>query len=143
MDFILDGIIKAIQLLLSGNPETYSAVFTTIKVSSFSICTSIIIGIPAGFVLGYFSFKGKSILKLIVNTLLSLPTVFIGLLVYAFISSRGPLGDMGLLFTLPGIAIGQTILALPIVVALTAAAVESMDSGLSLTLRSLGAGKVR
>ncbi len=143
MDFIIDGIIKAIELLTGGNPETYSAVYATIKVSSFSIITSILLGIPLGFLLGYYNFKGKKSLRLLVDTLLSLPTVFIGLLVYSFISSRGPLGEMGLLFTLPGIAIGQTILALPIVIALSATAVESMDKGLSETLISLGASRAR
>ncbi len=143
MDFITNGIIKAIQLLLSGNPETYSAVYATIKVSSCSIFTSILLGVPLGFFLGFYDFKGKRALRLIVDTLLSIPTVFIGLLVYSFISSRGPLGDLGLLFTLSGIGIGQTILALPIVIALSATAVESMDEGLSTTLISLGANRFR
>ena len=76
-------------------------------------------------------------MRIIVDTLLALPTVFVGLMVYAFLSYRGPLGHMGLLFTLPGIAIGQTILALPIVVALSATAVEAMDRHLRVTLISL------
>jgi tungstate transport system permease protein len=65
----------------------------------------------------------------------------VGLLVYAFISSQGPLGQFGLLFTLTGIAIGQTILAFPIVTAITASIVENIDPELKLTLVSLGAGK--
>lgn len=91
--------------------------------------------------LGYFDFPGKRPLRTVLDTLLALPTVFIGLLVYAFISSRGPLGDFNLLFTLGGIAAGQTILAFPVVTALTAAAVEGMDSQLKLTLISLGANR--
>jgi tungstate transport system permease protein len=91
--------------------------------------------------LGYLDFKGKRPIRLLVDTALALPTVFIGLLVYAFLSNRGPLGHMGLLFTLPGIAIGQTILALPIVIALTATAVENMDRHLRTTLISLGANR--
>jgi tungstate transport system permease protein len=75
----------------------------------------------------------------VVDTLLSLPTVFIGLVVYALISSRGPLGDFGLLFTLWGIALGQTILAFPVVTALTASTIEGMDPQLKPTLMSLGA----
>jgi len=102
---------------------------------------SLMIGIPLGFFLGYFSFPGKTKIRLIVDTLLSLPTVFIGLLVYAFLSRKGPLGDFGLLFTLTGIAIGQTILALPIVIALSATAVEAMDRHLRVTLISLGASR--
>jgi tungstate transport system permease protein len=79
--------------------------------------------------------------RVVVDTLLSLPTVFIGLVVYAFLSQRGPLGGWGLLFTLPGIAIGQTILALPVVMALSASAVENMDRQLRVTLISLGVNR--
>jgi tungstate transport system permease protein len=80
---------------------------------------------------------------MIVDTLLALPTVFIGLLVYAFISRLGSFGSFGLLFTLPGIAAGQTLLALPIVIALTATAVESMDQQLRVTLISLGVNRTQ
>lgn len=139
MDFILAGIAKAFQLLLSGDRETYSAVFTTVRVSTLSMSITLLLGIPMGYVLGFFEFPGRRGVRTVVDTLLALPTVFIGLLVYAFISNRGPLGEYGLLFSLGGIAIGQTILALPIVISLTATAVESLDRSLRLTLLSLGA----
>ena len=141
MDFILEGIARAFALLLQGDPETYSAVWATVQAASMSMSASLLLGIPLGYLLGYLSFPGKKALRTVVDTLLSLPTVFIGLLVYAFISSRGPLGEFGLLFTLTGIAIGQTILALPVVIALTATAVESLDRSLRLTLTSLGASR--
>jgi tungstate transport system permease protein len=141
MNFILEGILQAVQLLASGNAETYSAILVTLKVSSYSIGSSLIIGIPLGFGLGYFDFKTKKPIRTIVDTLMALPTVFIGLLVYAFLTNRGPLGHMGLLFTLPGIAIGQTILALPIVIGLTATAVESLDKKLRIAIMSLGANR--
>ena len=143
MDFISHGIAEAFRLLLSGDSQTYSAVAATVKVSSMSMAVSLALGIPAGFILGYTSFPGKRQARLMVDTMLALPTVFIGLLVYALVSSQGPLGDLGLLFTLKGIAIGQTILALPIVIALTAAAVEQMDRQLRITLISLGADRYR
>jgi tungstate transport system permease protein len=98
-------------------------------------------GLPCGFVLGFFEFKGKKHLRTLVDTLLALPTVFVGLAVYAMISRQGPLGELGLLFTLTGIAIGQTILAFPIVTAITASTIENIDYDLKLTLVSLGAGK--
>lgn len=141
MNFILEGFVQALKLLADGNPETYSAVWVTVKVSSYSIGASLLIGIPLGFCLGYFDFRGKKPLRTVVDTLMALPTVFIGLLVYAFITHRGPLGNFGLLFTLPGIAIGQTILALPIVIGLSATAVESMDQKLRVTIMSLGANR--
>ncbi len=102
---------------------------------------SLVVGLPCGFLLGYARFPGQKIVRTLVNTLLSLPTVFIGLMVYAFLTRHGPLGNWGLLFSLSGIAIGQTILALPIVVALVASAVESLDPNLNLTLISLGANR--
>jgi tungstate transport system permease protein len=139
MDFIIQGILQAFELLFSGDPQTYSAVSATLQVSSGSMLASLVTGIPLGFAVGYFHFPGKRQVRLVVDTMLALPTVFIGLMVYAFISRQGPLGNMGLLFTLPGIAIGQTILALPVVIALTATAVESADQGLRITLISLGA----
>lgn len=143
MEFILDGLVKALQLLYHGDPETYSAIWATVKVSSLSMTFSLLVGIPIGYCLGYFDFPGKIGIRTIVDTLLALPTVFIGLLVYAFISSKGPLGELGLLFTLEGIAIGQSILALPIVIALTATSVESLERGLQLTLASLGASPLQ
>ncbi len=141
MNFLYEGFIQAFNLLLSGNAETYSAIWATVLVSSYSIGCSLFIGIPLGFCLGYFNFKGKKPLRTITDTLMALPTVFIGLLVYAFLTNRGPLGNFGLLFTLPGIAIGQTILALPIVVGLTATAVEGMDQKLRVTIISMGANR--
>jgi tungstate transport system permease protein len=141
MDFFLEGLFQAVNLLVQGNPETYSAVWATVKVSSYSMATSLLFGIPLGFCLGYFDFSGKKPLRTVVDTLMALPTVFIGLLVYAFLTRRGPLGDWGLLFTLPGIAIGQAILALPIVIGLSATAIESMDRKLRLAIMSLGANR--
>jgi len=139
MDFILQGIAQAFILLARGDWETYSAVLATVQVSTLSMSASLLLGIPLGYLLGYLDFPGKKPLRTVVDTLLSLPTVFIGLVVYAFLSYRGPLGEFGLLFTLSGIAIGQTILALPVVISLTATAVESLDQQLRLTLLSLGA----
>ena len=139
MDFIAQGIIQALALLFSADEETYSAILATVKVSSLSIILSLLIGIPCGFFLGYFEFPGKRQLRAISDTLLALPTVVVGLFVYAFISHRGPLGDLELLYTIPGIALAQTVLVVPIVISLTASAIESLDRRLKPTLIALGA----
>lgn len=141
MNFLVEGFFQAFHLLVSGNAETYSAIWATVKVSSYSIGCSLLIGIPLGFCLGYFDFAGKKPIRTLVDTMMALPTVFIGLLIYAFLTRRGPLGNFGLLFTLPGIAIGQTILALPIIIGLSATAVESMDQKLRITIMSMGANR--
>ncbi len=141
MEYLWQGLFQALELLVSGDGQTFSAIWVTLRVSTMSITGTLLIGIPLGFVLGYQSFPGKKGLRLIVDTLLSFPTVVIGLLVYAMVSRQGPLGDFGLLFTVPGIAIGQIILGLPIIIALTASALEHIDERLRHTLLTLGADK--
>ncbi|MBW2108559.1 MAG: ABC transporter permease [Deltaproteobacteria bacterium] len=140
MDYILEAVMQAFRLLSSGDAETFSAVWATICVSTMSVVLTLLVGVPLGFFLGYADFPGKRPVRTLVDTLLSIPTVLIGLLVYALLTRRGPLGGLGLLFTLPGIAIGQTILGLPIVVAMTATGVEALDKRLNPTLLTLGAG---
>ena len=143
MGYITQGFVKAFELLIRGDVETYSAVFTTLKTSSLSITASLAIGIPAGFFLGYRDFRGKRQIRTFVDTLLALPTVVVGLFVYSLISRRGPLGSLGLLFTIPGIAVAQTILITPIVVSLTATAIEGLDERVRITLKTLGATRTR
>ncbi len=143
MDYILTGLIRALELLFQGDPETFSAIRATVLASSLSVAASMVIGAPLGFGLGYARFRGRQPIRIVVDTLLSLPTVVIGLLCYAFMTHRGPLGGMGLLFTIPGMAVGQTILGLPIVVAMTSTAVENLDHRLKQTLITLGADRRR
>ena len=139
MDFIQEGFVQAFALLAGRDPATYSAISATLRASGLAMAASLLLGIPLGYLLGYFDFRFKKQLRTIVDTLLALPTVFIGLVIYALLTRNGPLGEMGLLFTIPGIAIGQTILSLPIIIALTATAVEAADRNLRITLMSLGA----
>ena len=141
MDFFTEGFKQAWVLLAALDPETFSAVRATMVSTCYAMAASLLIGLPAGFVLGYYSFPGRRLLRLVSDTLLAFPTVLIGLIVYGFICRRGVFGDFGLLFTLPGMAIGQTILALPIVISLTAQAVETLDVRCRQTLLTLGANK--
>jgi tungstate transport system permease protein len=140
MEYMAQALVKAFHLLIGLDDETYSAIFVTVKVSTISMIFTLIAGVPLGFALGSGDFRGKRVVRTFVDTLLAIPTVVVGLLVYAFISRRGPLGSMGLLFSLPGIAVGQFILAMPIVISLTATAVESLEEKLAQTLLTLGAG---
>lgn len=139
MSLLVDGFKEAIELLISGNDSVYSAIIVTITVSSWSILISLILGLPLGFLLGYYQFKGKTVIKTIVDTFLAFPTVVIGLLVYTTLSQAGAFGEYNLLFTQKAIIIGQIFLGLPIIIALTAAQVESTDKRLYLSLKGLGA----
>ncbi len=139
LDFILAGLKQAVVLLVSGDPETYAAVWVTLFSSGLAMAVSLALGLPLGFWLGYGRFPGQRLLRTVADAGLAMPTVLIGLLVYAFLSRRGPLGEWELLFTVPGMAVGQALLALPVVVSLTATAVASLDSRLRPTLLTLGA----
>lgn len=120
MGYFSDGFHKAINLLLHMDDATFSAITATLVSTSCALGVAMALGLPLGFLLGYTNFPGKKLIRLVSDTLLAFPTVLIGLIVYALITYRGPLGQWGLLFTLPGMVIGQTILALPIIISWTA-----------------------
>ncbi|OUT10264.1 ABC transporter permease [Campylobacter concisus] len=137
MDFLLHGFAEAFNLLLNGNLETYSAIKATLYTSSVSILFAVLIGFPLGFSLGFYDFKGRKILRLLSDTALAMPTVAIGLILYAFITRNGPLGSLNLLFTLKAVMLGQFVLALPIIISLTASVVENMETKHYLTILNL------
>ena len=137
MDFLLNGFTEAFNLLLNGNFETYSAIKATLYTSSVSILFAVLIGFPLGFLLGFYDFKGRKILRLLSDTALAMPTVAIGLILYAFITRNGPLGSLNLLFTLKAVMLGQFVLALPIIISLTASVVENMEKKHYLTILNL------
>ena len=139
MNLFTDGFNEAIDLLISGNESVYSAISTTITVSSWSLLISLILGLPLGFALGYYNFFGKAVVRTIVDTLLALPTVVIGLVAYTMLSQAGPFGQYDLLFSQQAIIIGQIVLGLPIIIALTATQVEAVDKRLYTSLKGLGA----
>lgn len=143
MWFLAEGVQEGIRLLAEGHPETWSAIRVSVGMSGAAMAISLALGTPLGFLLGFTTFPGKRLVRMLVETSLSIPTVVIGLLVYAFISRRGPLGDFGLLFTIEGMILGEVLLALPIVIALTAQSVESLDARLPVTLRTLGASPLQ
>ena len=137
MDFLLNGFAEAFNLLLNGNLETYSAIKATLYTSSVSILLAVLVGFPLGFSLGFYDFRGRKILRLLSDTALAMPTVAIGLILYAFITRNGPLGSLNLLFTLKAVMLGQFVLALPIIISLTASVVENMEKKHYLTILNL------
>ncbi|KXS40590.1 MULTISPECIES: ABC transporter permease [unclassified Candidatus Frackibacter] len=139
MGYIWGGIKQAIALIIQLDPEVVEIVWTSVKLSTISTLLASIIGIPGGIAVSKIDFKGKYLFDTILNTLLSLPTVVVGLAVYSLISYRGPLGQLELLFTGKGIILGQVILILPIIVALVRNAIHEIDDRIYDTAISLGA----
>ncbi len=139
MDLLLDSFISAILLLKSLDAELYAIVLVSLKVASSSTLVASLIGIPAGFAIAFKEFPGKRTVITILNTLLALPTVVVGLFVYAFISRRGIFGPLDLLYTQKAIIIGQVILIIPIVTTFTIAAISRIDDRYRKTAMTLGA----
>ena len=141
MDLLADSFFSALLLVASFDPEIVSIVAVSLKVSGTSTVLASLMGIPLGFCIAFESFAGKRMVITCLNTLLALPTVVIGLFVYAFISRRGILGPLDLLYTQKAMIIGQTILILPIVATFTIAAISRIDERYRKTAITLGANR--
>jgi len=139
MEFLLDSFLSALLLIGSINPELVEIVSVSLKVSSSSTIIASMVGVPAGFLIAFRAFPGKRLLITILNTLLALPTVVVGLFVYAFISRRGILGVLDLLYTQKAMIIGQVILIIPIITVFTISAISRIDERYRKTALTLGA----
>ena len=139
MDFLIDSFLSALLLIWSMDPELLVIVQVSLKVSATSTLIASVVGIPAGFLIAFRAFRGNRLLVTVLNTLLSMPTVVIGLFVYAFISRRGIFGAFDLLYTQKAIIIGQVILIIPIVTTFTIAAINRIDDRYRKTALTLGA----
>lgn len=141
MGFLGQGLTEAFHLILSGNPELFGIVWVSLAVSLSSTCLSALAGVPAGFFLAFAGFRGKRTLESALTALLALPTVVVGLFVYAFLSRRGVLGPLELLYTKTAMVIGQTILVFPVVTVFTLSAARAVDDRYRQTALTLGAGR--
>jgi tungstate transport system permease protein len=143
MDLLIDSFLSAIVLVVSLDPEMVKIVGVSLRVSCTSTFFAGLIGVPLGFLIAFSQFKGKRMTLTILNTLLALPTVVIGLFVYAFISRRGIFGPLDLLYTQNAIVMGQIILIVPVVTAFTIAAISRIDDRYRKTAMTLGANRAQ
>ena len=137
--FFLESLGAALTLLLRFDPELLHIVGVSLNVSFWSTLVACIVGVPAGFLIGIARFRLKQAVITFFNTMLALPTVVIGLLVYSLLSRRGVLGSLGWLYTQKAMVVGQIILITPIVIAFTIAAVGRIDDRYRRTALTLGA----
>lgn len=115
MEAILEGFKNAIYLLLSFDKEIYSIVGLSLYVSLASTLISSLLAIPFGIILGIKPFKGKKIIVRGLYTMMSLPPVIVGLVIYLLISRSGPLGNLGITYTPTAMIIAQICLVTPII----------------------------
>ena len=140
---LLEPTRRAFDLLLSGDPRLLEAIWLSFWTSVVAIALIAPPAIALGFLLARRRFPGQRAVVVLVQALLSFPTVVIGLLLYLLLSRRGPLGELGLLFTPSAIIFGYMMLAFPILVVFTLSAVQGADPRVYETARCLGAGRLR
>ncbi|MBI5576788.1 MAG: ABC transporter permease [Deltaproteobacteria bacterium] len=141
MGFLLDSLRDSLALIATGDPAFTHAVWMSLYVSFWSIIFASLIGIPAGLAVGLSEFPLKRSVITALNSLMAVPTVLIGLLVYGFISRQGPAGGLGLLFTPSAIIAGDAFLAAPIVANLALSSVRGAHAAILPTAKTLGADR--
>jgi len=139
MDAIVTGITQAFNLIVTLNPEVLHIAALSVYISLTATLLAACISIPLGGIIHFREFRGKRTLKMIIQTLYSVPTVVVGLLLYLLLSRSGPLGFFSLLFTPEGMILGQMVLIIPITTGLVISALSGVDQNISDTLISLGA----
>jgi tungstate transport system permease protein len=139
MDSLLSGFLQALSLILHLDRVLVGIILLSLKVSGFALVIATTLGLPLGSLLGLKHFPGRDLAISITNTLMGLPPVVVGLIVYLLLSRRGPLGFLGLLYSPTAMIIAQTILAVPIVTALCHSAIRNVDPIIRLAARTLGA----
>lgn len=139
MDYIATGFSHALKLILKLDPELLGIIFLSVKVSGAALVVSAFIGIPAGAFLSLKKFPMRSAAVSLLNTFMGLPPVVVGLFLYLLLSRSGPLGFMSLLYTPYAMMLAQTVLALPIVVSLSYAAISSVNPVIRMAAKTLGA----
>lgn len=139
MSYFSNAFTTALLLIFRLDPEVYEIVWTSLKITLIATTIAGFFGVFLGIWIAINKFTGKHLLQHILNTLMAMPTVMIGLILYGLLSRRGLLGEFGLLYTETAVILGQACLILPIIINMTLISVQSADNRLITTLRILGA----
>jgi tungstate transport system permease protein len=140
-DNILEGVIKAFQLIFSLDPEVYEIVGLSLYVSALAVFMATVWSLPIASVLGLKKFRGRKFVRGSFNAFIGFPTVVLGLVLFLLFSRKGPIGFLGLLYSPLMISIGQAILITPIIVSFITSAIESIDMDLRDLARTLGSNE--
>jgi tungstate transport system permease protein len=133
---------NALSLMIALEGELIAIIGLSLMVSLTAVATSMVIGLPMGALLAAYQFPGRTAVIVVTNTFLGMPPVVIGLVIYLLISRAGPFGWMGILYTPAAMMLAQTILVLPISIALSRQAFEALNGEYAPLFRSLGLGRI-
>jgi tungstate transport system permease protein len=140
MNTFAESFTTAFQLVLSLDPTLLAIVGRSLWVSANACLLACALGLLLGAWLGVARFRGQGVVLACLNTFLAVPSVVVGLVVYLLLSRSGPLGFLGWLFSFKAMVLAQTLLVLPVVVALTRQVVADAENAHGEQLQSLGAG---
>jgi len=143
MDLILEGMKKAFWLLFTFDPEVLSILLLSLRVSATATLISLLIGITSGVAIALYRFRGRAMVVSLINTGMGLPPVVVGLFVTIFLWRNGPLGFLGILYTPMAMIIAQALIATPIVMGITLAAIQHLPEKLRLQILALGATRLQ
>ena len=143
MDLVAAGVREALRLLMSGDAEVYGILWLSLQVSILATLVSLVLGVPAGVVLALVRFPGRTAAVSLVNAGMGLPPVVVGLFVSLLLWRSGPLGGWEVLYTPAAIVLAQAIIATPIVIGITLAAVQNVPEKFRLQLVALGASRAQ
>jgi tungstate transport system permease protein len=143
MDLILEGLVKAFQLIIALDPEVLGITWLSLKVSGLATFISVLIGISTGMIVALTRFPGKKFVVSVVNTGMGLPPVVVGLFVTVFLWRNGPLGFLGILYTPTAMILAQAVIATPIVMGISIAALQNLPAKMRLQILSLGATRLQ
>jgi tungstate transport system permease protein len=142
MDQILNGIEKAFQLIFSGDPTVYGAIYRSLLFSGVAAILAVLWATPIAMLLGLKDFRGKSIIRGFFTTMIGLPTVALGLFLWLILRKNvGPLGFLGLLYTPGAIILGEALLVTPLIVSIATNAIEAVDPEMMNLAKTLGASE--
>jgi tungstate transport system permease protein len=141
--YLWHQISSAIPLIVHGDPSLMSLLSVTLHLAAVSTTAAVIIGLPIGAALGLGRFRGRRALQMLANAGLALPPVVVGVVLLILLLPGGPLASLRIEFTIKGMYVAQTILALPYIVALTAAAIQGQAVGVIDQARALGANRIQ
>lgn len=143
MELFWEGLRKAFLLLISFDSEILGITFLSIKISLTATIISILIGMTLGIIIALNNFPGKNLIITIVNTGMGLPPIVAGLFITILLWRNGPLGFLGLLYTPAAIILAQSLIATPIVMGITIAAIQQIPEKLILLIKALGATRLQ
>lgn len=139
MAYLIESLHKLIQFVSSVDKDVLNIVLLSFRVSLTAVFLSALISLPLSLLLTLKDFPGRRVVISVVNSLLMVPAVAIGLIVYLLLSRRGPMGAVGLLYTPWAMIVAQALLAIPIITSLSLAAFQSVKRGVRETALTLGA----